>query len=113
MNKVHVKTGDKVIILSGASKGKRGKVVSVMPKDMTVIVEGVNMATKHKKPKKQTDPGGIIHQEAPIKSSKVMLICPKCSEPTKVAMEILDNGEKFKKCKKCGELIDRVSKEKF
>ena len=70
--KVHIKKGDDVIVLSGVDKGKKGKVLSVIPKERKVIVEGVNMATKHKKPKSQTDPGGIIHQEAPIYACKVM-----------------------------------------
>ena len=60
--KVHIKKGDDVIVLSGVDKGKKGKVLSVIPKERKEIVEGVNMATKHKKPKRQTDPGGIIHQ---------------------------------------------------
>ena len=112
MNRVHVKQGDRVVVLSGDSKGKKGKVVAVNPKNMTVIIEGVNMITKHKKPRKQGDQGGIIHQEAPISSSKVMLICPKCSSPTKVEKHILENGEKYRKCKKCGELLERISREK-
>ena len=112
MSKVHVKQGDKVIVLSGDSKGKKGKVIEVNPKKMTVIVEGVNMVKKHKKPRKQGDPGGILTQESPIRSCKVMLLCPKCSEPTKVGKEITESGEKYKKCKKCGELFDMISKKK-
>lgn len=105
-NKVHVKKEDTVLVLSGKDKGKKGKVLSVKPSTSQVIVEGVNMATKHKKPKSRYEQGGIIHQEASIHSSNVMLICNKCGKPTKVAKTILDNGEKARTCKNCNEIIE-------
>lgn len=105
-NKVHVKTGDNVYVLSGKDKGKKGKVLQVNPQDMTVIVEGVNMSTKHKKPRGRYQQGGIIHQESPISSSKVMLICSRCKAPTKVGKKVHEDGQKDRICKKCGEIID-------
>ena len=108
-SKVHVMQGDTVYVLSGKDSGKKGKVLKVFPKDSRVLVEGVNMVKKHKKPR-QTDPGGIINQEAPVHSSNVMLICDKCKIPTKVGKMVLENGEKARVCKKCNEEISIVKK---
>lgn len=107
-NKVHVKKEDTVIVLSGKDRGKKGKVLSVNPSTNQVLVEGVNIATKHKKPKGRYEQGGIIHQETPVNSSNVMLVCDKCGKPTKVAKKLLDNGQKARACKKCDEIIDIV-----
>ncbi len=104
--KVHVKKGDNVLVLSGKDKGKKGKILNVIPKVGKVLIEGVNMVTKHTKPRAQGQTGGIIHQEAPINSSKVMHICNKCNKPTKHAKKILDNGEKVRYCKHCGEIFN-------
>ena len=112
VNKVHVKTGDSVYVLSGKDQGKKGKVLAVNPDDMSVIVEGVNMSTKHKKPKGRYQQGGIIHQESPISSSKVMLICGRCKTPTKVGKVVHEDGHKDRVCKKCGEIIDTQKESK-
>ncbi|HOQ07452.1 MAG TPA: 50S ribosomal protein L24 [Clostridiales bacterium] len=105
-NKVHVKTGDIVYVLSGKDKGKKGKVLAVNPDDMTVIVEGVNITKKHRKPRGRLQEGGIISQESPISSSKVMLVCTRCKSPTKISRVIRENGQKDRVCKRCGEVID-------
>lgn len=105
-NSVHVKTGDTVYVLSGKDKGKKGKVLHVNPNDMTIIVEGINVSTKHKKPTGRNQQGGIIHQESPINSSKVMLVCGRCKAPTKVGKLVHENGQKDRVCKKCGEVLD-------
>ena len=110
LNSVHIKKGDTVYVLSGKDKGKKGKVLAVVPDDMMVLVEGVNMSTKHKKPRTRYQQGGIIHQESPISSSKVMLVCERCKAPTKVGKLIHEDGQKDRVCKKCGEVID-VEKE--
>ena len=116
MEKVHVKKGDTVIVLSGKDRSdltkKKGKVLAVYPDKGMVLVEGVNMATKHKKPRSRYQQGGIIHQESPINSSKVMLVCSNCGAPTKVAKKILDNGQKARQCKKCKEIIDIIKEDK-
>ena len=98
---MNIKRDDKVIVLSGKDKGKQGKVMSADPKAMKVIVEGVNVATKHQKAQKQGQEGGIIKVETPIYVSKVQLVCPKCGKATRVAHKI-ENGKKTRVCKKCG-----------
>ena len=103
--KLHVKKNDTVIVLSGKSKGKKGRIITVTPKDGKVLVEGVNMATKHVKAQRQGQNGGIVHQEAPINACKVMLVCPNCKQPTRHAKATLASGEKVRLCKKCNEEI--------
>ena len=102
---MNVKKGDIVVVLSGKDKGKQGKVLKSDPKGEKVIVEGVNVAMKHQKPRKQGEEGGIIKMETPIYACKVMRICPKCNKPTKPAFRFLDDGSKARVCKKCGEII--------
>ncbi|MDP4153262.1 MAG: 50S ribosomal protein L24 [Bacillota bacterium] len=103
MNKVHVRKGDTVIIISGKDKGKKGKVVMVSPKEGKVIVEGRNIVTKHVKPRKQGEQGGIIKAEGAMYASKVMLFCDKCGEPTRVAKRQIEDGSYVRVCKHCGE----------
>lgn len=105
--KVHVKKGDTVYIISGKDKGKKGKVLEVIPKEGKIIVEGVNIATKHVKPTRELQQGGIIHQEAPFYSSKAMVFCTKCNKPTRIGRKILEDGTKVRTCKKCGEVLDK------
>ena len=96
-----IKKDDKVIVLSGKDKGKEGKVLSANPKAGKVIVEGVNVASKHLKPRKQGDQGGIVKMETPIYACKVQVVCPKCGKPTRVAHKA-ENGKNVRVCKKCG-----------
>ena len=96
-----IKKDDKVVVISGKDKGKEGKVLSAAPKTGKVIVEGVNVASKHVKPKKQGEQGGIIKVETPIYACKVMVVCPKCGKPTRVAHKV-ENGKSVRVCKKCG-----------
>ena len=98
---MNIKKDDKVIVLSGKDKGKEGKVLVADPKGMKVIVEGVNVATKHQKPMRQGQEGGIIKVETPIYVSKVQLVCPKCGKATRVGHAVVD-GKKVRTCKKCG-----------
>ena len=98
---MNLKKEDKVIVLSGKDKGKQGRVLVAEPKTGKVIVEGVNVATKHKKPAKQGEEGGIIKTETPIYACKVMVVCPKCGKPTRVAHKV-ENGKSVRVCKKCG-----------
>ena len=98
---MNIKRDDKVIVLSGKDKGKSGKVIAADPKALKVIVEGVNVATKHQKAQKKGQDGGIIKVETPIYVSKVQLVCPKCGKGTRVAYKIVD-GKKVRVCKKCG-----------
>ena len=98
---MNIRKDDKVIVISGKDKGKEGKVLSANPKAGKVIVEGVNVASKHMKPKKQGEQGGIIKVETPIYACKVMVVCPKCGKPTRVAHKLVD-GKNVRVCKKCG-----------
>ena len=98
---MNIKKDDKVIVLSGKDKGKKGEVLVAEPKAGKVIVKGVNVATKHQKPQKQGQEGGIIKVETPIYVSKVQLVCPKCGKATRVGHKITD-GKKVRVCKKCG-----------
>ena len=98
---MNIRRDDKVVVLSGKDKGKEGKIISADPKAGKVIVEGVNVATKHQKPRKQGEEGGIIKVETPIYASKVQLVCPKCGKGTRVGHKIAD-GKKVRVCKKCG-----------
>jgi large subunit ribosomal protein L24 len=105
MSKVHVKTGDQVVVINGKDRGARGKVLQVSPKEGKVIVEGINMITKHVKPTRVGQQGGIVKAESPIYACKVQLICPKCGKPTRVGHTIEEKGDKKTKlrvCKKCG-----------
>ena len=102
MNKMSIKKNDTVVVLSGKDKGKQGKVLAVMPADRKVIVEGINMVSRHTKPRKQGDQGGILQKEAPIYACKVQKVCPKCNKPTRPAHKMLADGKKVCVCKKCG-----------
>lgn len=102
MNSLHVKKGDTVVILSGRDKGKQGKVVEVSPKEKKVIVENLNMVTKHVKPTQMGQQGGIVKCEAPLYACKVMAVCPKCGKPTRQGFKIGEDGKKVRVCKNAG-----------
>ena len=97
-----IRKDDTVVVLSGKDKGKQGKVLEVMPKDKKVIVEKVNIVSRHTKPRQQGEQGGIIKKEAPLYACKVMRVCPKCNKPTRPAHRVGKDGKKVRVCKKCG-----------
>lgn len=105
IKKVHVKTGDTVVVLSGKERGKKGKIIAVSPKEGKVIIEGVNMVSKHVKPKKMGEAGGIIKAEGAMYASKVQLVCPNCDKATRIAHKISEDGKKQRICKKCGKTL--------
>lgn len=96
---------DTVKVVSGNHKGKVGRVLKVFPKRHRVVVEKVAMIKRHQKPRSQTDPGGIVEKEASIHVSNVMLVCPKCSKPTRTGVGVLSDGEKVRVCKSCDEML--------
>lgn len=100
MSKVHVKTGDKVVVINGKYRGKQGKVMQVSPSEGKVIVEGVNIVTKHVKPRSAEEQGGLIKAESALYADKVQLVCPKCGRPTRVGHKINAKGKKVRVCKK-------------
>lgn len=109
MNKLNVRKGDKVRIISGKDSGKEGKILTAMPEKERVIVEGCNMVTRHVKPRRQGEAGGRIEQAGSIHVSNVQLVCPSCKMPTRVAHQIVEvNGKKksVRVCKQCGKQID-------
>ena len=101
MNKMSIKKGDLVVVLSGKDKGKQGKVLEVMPKSGKVIVEKINVVSRHTKPRRQGEEGGIIQKEAPIYACKVQTVCPKCGKATRIAHKV-EGDKKSRVCKKCG-----------
>lgn len=103
---MHVKKGDKVMVITGKDKGKTGVILAAFPKKDRVLVEGVNIIKKHMKPNQDNPQGGIISQEAAIHVSNVMIIDPKSGEPTRVGYKIED-GKKVRVAKKSGELLDK------
>lgn len=103
--KVHVKKGDRVIVLSGSDKGKEGEVLRVFPKKYRAIVDNINMVKKHMKPT-QENAGGIVDQAAPIHISNLMVVDPKTSTPTRIGRKKDDNGKLKRFSKRTGEIID-------
>ena len=101
-----IKKNDTAIVIAGDEKGKKGRVLSIDPGNGTLLLESINMIKKHMKPSKKYSQGGIIDKEAPIQRSNVMLVCPKCDNPTRIGNSILENGKKIRSCKKCGEVIE-------
>ncbi|OGB87354.1 50S ribosomal protein L24 [candidate division WOR-1 bacterium RIFCSPLOWO2_02_FULL_46_20] len=101
-----IKKDDKVIVLSGKNKGKKGKVLAVFAKEAKVIVERVNVVKRHQKPTRDFQ-GGIIEKPMPMYASKVMLICPKCGEPSRVKGKKVE-GKGVRACASCGEVVDKV-----
>ena len=98
---MNIRKDDKVVVISGKDKGKEGKVLVANPKAGKLVVSGVNVATKHQKPRKQGEEGGIIKVETPIYASKVQLVCPKCGKATRVGHKV-EGDKKVRVCKKCG-----------
>jgi large subunit ribosomal protein L24 len=105
--KIHVRKGDTVVVLSGKDAGRKGKIVRTLPTSGRVVVEGVNMVKKHMRPRQQAMQGGIVSQEAPMHGAKVMLVCSRCGRPTRSAAKTLKDGNVVRACRKCGEVLDK------
>lgn len=103
---MHVKTGDKVKVISGKYKGKEGTILKSFPKQNRVLVEGVNIVKKHQKPSQANQTGGIVEVEAPIHVSNVMLIDPSTGQATRVSYKV-ENGKKVRVSKRTGEVLDK------
>ena len=100
-----LKVGDKVVVISGKDKGSEGKIIKTLKKDNKVVVEGINMVTKHVKPNAQNENGGIIKVEAPIHASNVMIIDPKTKKRTRIAHSVDENGNKNRISVKSKEIL--------
>ena len=96
---------DMVLVISGNYKGKKGKVLKVFPKEQRIIVEGVHFIKRHTRPTQKNPQGGIVEKEAPVSISNVLVICPKCSTPTRIGRKMLEDGKRVRVCKSCGEML--------
>jgi large subunit ribosomal protein L24 len=101
-----IRKGDRVEVIAGAHKGKRGEVLKVLPKENRAVVQGVALVKRHQKPAGLGKPGGIVEKEAPVHLSNLMLIDPKTDRPTRVGFRILEDGKKVRVAKVSGEVID-------
>ena len=101
-----VRRNDTVVVLAGKDRGKKGKVRLSFPRENRIIVEGVNMIKRHSRARRAMRQAGIIELEAPIHVSKVMLVCNKCGNPTRVGSFFLEDGKKVRICRRCKEVID-------
>ena len=101
-----IRKGDTVLVTTGADRGKRGEVLRVNPKDERAVVQGVNIAKKHTKPKGMGQPGGIVEVEATIHLSNLKLVDPKSDKPTKVGFRVLEDGRKVRVAKATGAVIE-------
>jgi large subunit ribosomal protein L24 len=103
---MRIRTGDNVLVIAGRDKGKTGRVERNIPERDRLVVEGVNVVTKHMQGRPGVRQSGRIQMEAPIHVSNVVLICNKCNEPTKPRITFLDTGARVRSCTKCEEVID-------
>ena len=103
-----VKKNDNVVVLSGRDRGKRGRVLRVVPTTNRVVVEGVNFIKKHTKPNPQRNiQGGIVEREAALHASNVQIVCPECGRPTRVGRKVLEDGTRVRFCRKCQGVMDK------
>jgi large subunit ribosomal protein L24 len=105
---VHVKRGDTVEVIAGRYRGKRGKVLRVLPKHGRIIVEGVMVAKRHTKPHDKLPAGGIVEKEMPFSAGKAMLVCTRCGRAVRFGHQVLGDGTKVRVCRHCGEIIDKT-----
>ena len=103
---MRIRKNDTVKILSGKDRGKKGKILRAMPKEDKVVVEGLNLITKHVKPKRDKEKGQRIKMAMPLKVSRVMLICSHCHQPIRIGYKILANGQKKRFCRKCKDVFN-------
>ena len=103
-----LKKNDNVLVISGRDRGKRGRVLRVIPDKMRVVVEGVNFIKRHTRPNPQKNvKGGIVEREAALAVANVQLVCPECSNPTRVGRQLLDDGRRVRICRKCKGVVDK------
>ncbi len=102
-----IKKDDTVVVLSGKDKGRKGKILKIIPDDDKVVIEKIGVVKRHQRPTRDFQ-GGIIEKPLPISRSKVMLVCSRCGKPTKIGAKILEDGKRVRTCKKCNEIIDKI-----
>jgi large subunit ribosomal protein L24 len=103
-----IRKNDNVVVIAGRDRGKRGRVLRVIPDKTRVVVEGVNFVKRHTRPNPQRNiKGGIVEREASLHASNVQLVCPECSEPTRIGRRLLDDGRRVRYCRKCNGVVDK------
>ena len=103
-----IRRNDNVVVVTGKDRGKRGRVLKVLPEKNRLIVEGVNFIKRHTKPNPQRQiKGGVVEREASLHASNVQLVCPECGRPTRVGRKILGDGRKVRICRKCEGVVDK------
>jgi large subunit ribosomal protein L24 len=103
-----IRKNDNVVVIAGRDRGKRGRVLRVVPDKTRVVVEGVNFVKRHTRPNPQRNiKGGIVEREASLHVSNVQLVCPECSEPTRIGRRLLDDGRRVRYCRKCNGVVDK------
>jgi large subunit ribosomal protein L24 len=107
---LHIRKNDIVRVMVGKEKGKVGRVLKVNKDAGRVIIEKINMVKRHAKPGKTNPQGGIIEKEASLSYSNVMIMCDKCNKPTRISMVIEESGEKYRTCKRCGDVLEAKKK---
>jgi large subunit ribosomal protein L24 len=103
----HVRRGDTVAVIAGRERGKRGKVLRVLPERGRVLVEKVNMMKRHQRPTQKLRQGGIIEREGPLALSNVLLVCGRCDRPTRTGIRTLADDRRVRVCRRCGEPVDK------
>lgn len=107
MSTLKLKKGDKVEVITGKDRGKKGKILKVYPKKEKLIVEGINLIKRHTKPTQKNPQGGIVEKEATVEISNIMLVCPSCGEKTRIGKHIDEDGQRVRLCKQCNQPIDK------
>jgi large subunit ribosomal protein L24 len=103
-----IRKNDNVVVISGRDRGKRGRVLQVMPEKSRVVVEGVNFIKRHTRPNPQKNvKGGIVEREAALSAANVQLVCPECGKPTRIGRRLLDDGRRVRFCRKCNGVVDK------
>ncbi len=105
-HKTRIKKGDSVAVIAGKEKGKKGKVLHLVPGGDRAIVEALNMITRHERPSQSNPQGGMVQREASIHASNLMVVCTKCNTPTRLGKKTLEDGSRVRVCKRCSEIID-------
>lgn len=103
-----IRKNDNVVVTTGKDRGKRGRVVRMVPEKNRLVVEGVNIIKRHTRPNPQKNvKGGVVEREAPLHASNVQIVCPECGKPTRIGKRILDDGRKVRVCRKCDGVLDK------
>lgn len=103
-----VRKNDTVVVVGGKDRGKRGRVLRVVPEVNRVVIEGVNFIKRHTRPNPQQNvKGGVVEREAPLHASNVQIVCPECGSPTRIGRTLLEDGRKVRVCRKCDGAVDK------